>query len=216
MNTDEKIASLRAEWVLLAGNEFDGLMGLCESPIERLFLGALLSGTESDGVCDDEAEEPEFTERFAWIRLVGQPTWKLGRDWVLRVHGIDPPINMFTSPDYGPPIKFTFPDYAADDRFWELIVPQVSVSTPAGKFRVDFAILDRTSRIAIELDGHDFHERTKEQAQRDKARDRALTKAGWLVIRFTGSEVFADAHRCVDEALALSRSRRERLILGRR
>ncbi len=46
--------------------------------------------------------------------------------------------------------------------------------------------------IVIEVDGHEFHERTKEQAQRDKSRDRALTGAGYRVLRFTGSEVFRD------------------------
>lgn len=43
--------------------------------------------------------------------------------------------------------------------------------------------------IAVELDGHDFHERTKQQASRDKKRDRSLLSKGWSVIRFTGSDV---------------------------
>ncbi len=64
------------------------------------------------------------------------------------------------------------------------------------KFRLDFALYyPRTDRkgkikIAIECDGHDFHEKTKEQAQRDKEKDRILQSNGWLVARFTGSEIF--------------------------
>lgn len=204
MNTEEQIAEARGEWTRQAGAEFDHFMSLCESPIERLFLCAVLAGTDDEP--DDDTEsgegyvEPEFYPRFPWIRITGQLTWVSAREWVVRTHGIAAPVNMFASSDYYP-----------DDRFWEIMVPQVEVATPSGLFRVDFALLDRTSRIAIELDGHDFHERTKEQAQRDKARDRALTRAGWRVVRFTGSEVFADANRCFDEALALCHSLRERL-----
>lgn len=56
--------------------------------------------------------------------------------------------------------------------------------------------------IAIECDGHDFHERTKEQAQRDKARDRRLQSQAAKVLRFTGSEIYRDPFRCAAEALA--------------
>jgi hypothetical protein len=64
--------------------------------------------------------------------------------------------------------------------------------------RIDIAIVVPTFgvKVAVELDGHDFHERTKEQAKRDKSRDRALTAKGWTVLRFTGSEVHADALKC--------------------
>lgn len=67
--------------------------------------------------------------------------------------------------------------------------------------RLDFALVGRGVRLAIEVDGHDFHERTKEQAERDRSRDRALQRAGWTVLRFTGREVNRDAARCVAEVL---------------
>jgi hypothetical protein len=52
-------------------------------------------------------------------------------------------------------------------------------------------------RIVVETDGHDFHEKSKEQASRDRRRDRELQTAGWKVLRFTGSEVWADPRACV-------------------
>jgi hypothetical protein len=55
------------------------------------------------------------------------------------------------------------------------------------------------ARLVIELDGHDFHERTKEQAWRDKSRDRHLTAHGYTVFRFTGSEVHRNPYRVADE-----------------
>lgn len=53
--------------------------------------------------------------------------------------------------------------------------------------------------LGIEIDGHDFHEKTKEQARRDKERERFLVGNGWKILRFTGSEVFNDAASCVSE-----------------
>lgn len=61
-------------------------------------------------------------------------------------------------------------------------------------YRLDFAVTDTTDgwKIAIECDGHDFHDRTPAQAERDKSRDRVLAAAGWRVLRFTGREIYRD------------------------
>lgn len=73
-----------------------------------------------------------------------------------------------------------------------VLVPQA----PLLGYSIDIAILvrrygdDAILKIAVECDGHDFHERTKEQAEHDKKRDRAMQKAGYYVFRFTGSEIF--------------------------
>jgi hypothetical protein len=75
---------------------------------------------------------------------------------------------------------------------------------PVETFRLDFAIILSTGhRIAIECDGHDFHDRTKEQATRDKSRDRKLTELGWRVLRFTGSEIHRDSIDCARQVHAL-------------
>lgn len=66
-----------------------------------------------------------------------------------------------------------------------------------GPYRVDFAVVfGKGGRVVVECDGHDFHERTKEQAARDKQRDRDLALRGWTVLRFTGSEVWNDPASC--------------------
>lgn len=79
-----------------------------------------------------------------------------------------------------------------------------------GAYRLDFAVTDAHFKwkIAVECDGHEFHERTKDQAQRDKSRDRYLAADGWSVLRFTGSEINRDPVACasqiVDTAASLS------------
>lgn len=76
---------------------------------------------------------------------------------------------------------------------------------PVGGYRADFVLFVRADakgkvfRFIIECDGHDFHERTKEQAQRDKSRDRKLSSHGFTVLRFTGSEVYRNARKCAKE-----------------
>lgn len=60
------------------------------------------------------------------------------------------------------------------------------------EYRVDFLItypFMAASGVVVECDGHDFHERTKEQAARDRKRDRRLQQLGYVVLRFTGSEI---------------------------
>lgn len=79
--------------------------------------------------------------------------------------------------------------------------PQIKI----GAFRVDFIVGSYSKRheafryVIIECDGHDFHERTKEQAQRDKARDRYITGLGHRILRFTGSEIYRDPRKVWDE-----------------
>lgn len=75
-----------------------------------------------------------------------------------------------------------------------------------GSYTIDFELCAEgfvcdVLKLAIEIDGHDFHEKTKEQAGRDKRRDREITKYDYIIIRFTGSEVYTNAIKCVQEAL---------------
>lgn len=57
----------------------------------------------------------------------------------------------------------------------------------------------RWRRLIVECDGHDYHERTKEQAARDRSRDRELNAAGFDVFRFTGSELWRDPWGCAQQ-----------------
>lgn len=87
---------------------------------------------------------------------------------------------------------------------------RVTSQKQIGKYRVDF-LLDgfhahnplRMVQVIIECDGHDYHERTKEQAQRDKERDRTLQSLGFLVFRFTGSEIWRSGGKCVLSSLGV-------------
>lgn len=55
--------------------------------------------------------------------------------------------------------------------------------------------------IAIELDGHDFHERTKSQVIDRNERDRGLQATGWTVFHFSGTELYRDPEKCLTEVM---------------
>ncbi|MFH1311980.1 MAG: DUF559 domain-containing protein [Candidatus Eisenbacteria bacterium] len=85
------------------------------------------------------------------------------------------------------------------------IEPQATI----GKYHVDFLLTHQSvlpdrvveTKLVVECDGHDFHDRTKEQARKDRSRDRALQSFGYKVFRYTGSEIWADVFACAQEAV---------------
>jgi very-short-patch-repair endonuclease len=48
-----------------------------------------------------------------------------------------------------------------------------------------------------------FHERTKQQAAQDRARERTIVRHGYIIHRFTGSEVYRNPRKCVEEVIQL-------------
>ncbi|MFK4794932.1 endonuclease domain-containing protein [Sphingobium sp. ZW T5_29] len=71
-----------------------------------------------------------------------------------------------------------------------------------GRYRADFLLECEGRRLVVECDGHDFHERTKKQAARDRSRDRWFISECIHVMRFTGSEIYADALSCARQAVS--------------
>lgn len=82
--------------------------------------------------------------------------------------------------------------------------PQVSIHVAgAPLYRADFIISAAAAdadyeaylykaghlQFIVELDGHDFHEKTKEQVTYRNQRDRDLQSGGWKVLHYSGSEL---------------------------
>jgi uncharacterized protein DUF559 len=100
--------------------------------------------------------------------------------------------------------------YPAYDGIFDVYIElQKSIHTLSREYRADlYMFLTRFwvngaqpmwGKLVIEVDGHDFHDRTKQQASYDRERDRELTLEGHRVIRFTGSDVFNDPYKCVED-----------------
>ena len=122
---------------------------------------------------------------------------------------------VFTHADLQSPIEgllyialqHIFLDYREDPRL------HISLQEQIGEYRVDFLIefwssvpqtqgntkqlkKEVCNRAGVECNGHEWDEKTKEQARRDKQRDRILQSAGFKVLRYTGTEIYADPLKC--------------------
>lgn len=64
-----------------------------------------------------------------------------------------------------------------------------------------YGVKDATFQLIVECDGHDFHDRTKEQASKDRKRDRDLKKLGFEVFRYTGSDIWKNPISCASESI---------------
>ncbi|WP_074448363.1 endonuclease domain-containing protein [Bradyrhizobium yuanmingense] len=97
-------------------------------------------------------------------------------------------------------------EFPEDDKGHILVTPQYRWR----EFRIDFCIRHTGApdkMFFVECDGHDFHERTKEQAERDRSKDRAIQAAGISVLRFTGREIWRDVSHVVTEIVNFLGSR---------
>ena len=80
--------------------------------------------------------------------------------------------------------------------------PQEEIKTGGKTYFADFSIcLGPNGVLLIECDGHDYHHKSKQQVASDYERENALKLAGYDVIRFTGSQIYADPYKCVDTIL---------------
>lgn len=141
----------------------------------------------------------EYVEKVAHYRLLGAASY------IDKYHPTESPIErlflvaFFLVGEDSGGVIFDEPPGAMDQ--WFFVLKQAQV----GAYRADFVIglveFPDAQRIVIECDGHDYHERTKEQASHDRKRDRYMQSAGYKVFRFTGSDLFRDAIACAEEVV---------------
>lgn len=118
--------------------------------------------------------------------------------------------------EYG--LSIGFGQFHAEQEFGVLGIGVDSQVKVGGK-RVDFALkfhrrsamLDgdvlQESYIAVECDGKAYHHGDPVAAARDKARDRVLAEHFDAILRFTGSELHADAYSCAKQAIRVGEAK---------
>lgn len=137
-----------------------------------------------------EMVESPIEERFLQALMSEAP------EWDKQIHVLECPEEI-QNLSYNTYKNFTEPTL--------LVRPQLEFKINNSLYRVDFAIatsvLGEPRRVIVECDGHDFHERTKEQAAYDKKRDRDFLAYGYTVLRFTGTEIYKNARECAQEVV---------------
>lgn len=127
--------------------------------------------------CESPIEKLLIAAMYCWHRICPEPeVFFYGADEFPDTPAFDEAAHVFQQIKIGP--------YRADIVIWDATLP--FNHTPP---RI----------MVVECDGHDYHERTKEQARRDKQRDRYFQSKGYKVLRFTGSEIWADPDACAEE-----------------
>lgn len=160
-------------------DRFAEVLARCESPLERAFLGTAIVEWAAHGLSVYCGPPRDSRADCRFLRF--------------------PPIAVATH-------AFLL---ANGVRLPQVVVyPQLKI----GRYRTDFFVVRRAlafegeplrrRTMVIECDGHDYHERSKEQARSDKARDRYMQARGHLVFRFSGSDIWNDSVACVREAFA--------------
>lgn len=84
------------------------------------------------------------------------------------------------------------------------IEKQLEIKCGRNKYRVDFHIPviyknQGGMNFIVECDGYEFHQKTKEQVEYDNKRQRNLQKAGYIIIRFSGSEIWKNPYDCAND-----------------
>lgn len=103
------------------------------------------------------------------------------------------------------------------DLFYPVLLPQRQVTLHSQwgfapingrNYRADFIVwptdltdAHKFNAIVIEFDGHDYHERTKEQVIARNQRDRDFQERGYRVLHFSGSEIFKDGERVLTDVV---------------
>lgn len=89
---------------------------------------------------------------------------------------------------------------------------QEELNVGSKTYRPDFIIsnsIGEAYNVVIECDGHDFHEKTKQQVIKGNNRDYDLKLDGYEVLHFSGSEIFKDAVKCASKAIEFVKKRGE-------
>ena len=76
-------------------------------------------------------------------------------------------------------------------------------------YRIDFYLETKVfrQRVFIECDGHAFHERTADQAERDRKKDRLAQEQGIAILRFTGREIYRSPGDCAAQIMTFLNNR---------
>lgn len=107
--------------------------------------------------------------------------------------------------------------YKDGDMYGYEVIPQAKIKVGGNEYRVDFLIElhgsddsncpegvppdEIYSKVIVECDGHDFHEKTKEQVKRRNERDYNLQMGGYDLIHFSGSEIFNEPEECAKKVI---------------
>jgi very-short-patch-repair endonuclease len=149
----------------------------------------------------------DVQDRLEWLKKRVAKEFEKDVKTAIDRHSITSPIEQI--------FLMEWKAHRLDEKLGVNLEPQKSITTDAGIYIVDFKLtqvsaLNDRLHVAIELDGHQFHEKAPDQVRRDKTRERAIVRSGVTVLRFSGGEVVRNARACVLEVAEFLKQRNPR------
>jgi len=77
---------------------------------------------------------------------------------------------------------------------------QYALDNPTATEYKTYKYTNENLKVVVECDGHEFHQKTKQQVKKDNERQLALQMAGYEVIRFSGSQIYNEPFECIKSA----------------
>jgi superfamily II DNA or RNA helicase len=91
---------------------------------------------------------------------------------------------------------------AVESEIINSVTPQKEILSDNRTYRIDYALMGGQLRIAVELDGFEFHG-NRQAFTYDRLRQNDLHAAGWTVLRFSYDSIRLDTERCVFQLQAV-------------
>lgn len=96
------------------------------------------------------------------------------------------------------------------------LFPQTEIVANGNRYIADFLLdtdriggiyREHSLKLVIECDGHEFHEKTKAQVEKNNKRNFDLQLEGYEVLHFSGSQIYKDPLKCAMDAYKYIRSK---------
>ena len=82
------------------------------------------------------------------------------------------------------------------------ITPQYEINDGEKTYFVDLFLLLESKefiKIAVECDGYEFHQKTKQQVKHDNEREMRIKLLGYDVLRFSGTQIYENPIKCAND-----------------
>lgn len=144
-----------------------------------------------------------------WSRYDKMGNWAFTTSEIMEMGISSPPEQLFYA---------AYQSFALNDNF-----PVLQPQYPIGNYFTDFALIlvdyfvnqhtpsyslevlkhlnKYAINIAVEIDGFEWHDKTPQQAENDRCRERFIQSRGYRVIRFSAREVLRDPTICIGEVI---------------
>ena len=160
-----------------AAEKLESAVSICESPIEARFLLALVCACAKHQLSVSIQDDEEGMEVYGCEGVHGDMVLEVTPQLLLGDHRVDFALEL----------TFT-------DSFHQM-------AAMFGTEKPKYLSGQVGVKLVVECDGHEFHEKTPEQAKKDKSRDRDLLSRGYPVMRFTGSEIYRYPLKCAEQVV---------------